>query len=270
MLKKPFLILFILLPSYAFAAPKAELWEYWATHNPESTQSIDHSAWHGWLQKYVTLGADGITYIKYKEVPEQDKIALARYIANLENIHIRQYSLPEQKAYWINLYNALTVELILRYYPVESIKDIDISPGFFSSGPWQKKLLMIEEKSLSLDDIEHRILRPIWKDPRIHYAVNCASIGCPNLNQNAFTATNTDTLLTQGAVDYINHPRGVTIKNNELTVSSIYKWFKEDFGHNDKDVIQHLRLYAKPSLKEKLININKIDDDKYDWRLNEM
>ena len=83
---------------------------------------------------------------------------------------------------------------------------------------------------MSLDDIEHRILRPIWRDPRIHYAVNCASIGCPDLFPEAITAANADAYLTRGARDYINDPRGAVVTGGRLTVSSIYKWFREDFG----------------------------------------
>ena len=128
---------------------------------------------------------------------------------------------------------------------------------------------MIEGETLSLDDIEHRILRPIWQDPRIHYAVNCASIGCPNLSNEAFTAQNTDVLLTQGAIAYINHPRGVSINNDELTLSSIYKWFKEDFGTDDRAIIQHLQTYAKPALKAQLGELSDIEGYEYDWSLNE-
>ncbi len=85
----------------------------------------------------------------------------------------------EQFPFWINLYNALTVKVVLDHYPVEIIRDIDISPGLFADGPWGKKLVTVEGEALSLDDIEHRILRPIWKDPRLHYVLNCAALGVP-------------------------------------------------------------------------------------------
>ena len=120
-----------------------------------------------------------------------------------------------------------------------------------------------------MDDIEHRILRPIWKDPRIHYGVNCASIGCPNLRRVAFTSENADGLLSQGAVEYVNHHRGAKVENGKLTVSSIYEWFQEDFGGNDRGVIEHLKKWAKPELLEKLKQVSKISNDNYDWSLNE-
>ena len=109
--------------------------------------------------------------------------------------------------------------MILEHYPVESITKISFS--FFSFGPWDEELLTIEGEELSLNDIEHRILRPIWQDPIIHYALNCASMGCPNLQPLAFTAKNTDSLLETGASEYINHPRGAKKEDKKLWLSKI-------------------------------------------------
>jgi hypothetical protein len=175
----------------------------------------------------------------------------------------------EQKAYWINLYNALTVDVILDHYPVKSIRDIDISPGIFSSGPWDAKLLFIEGEKISLNDIEHRILRPIWQDNRVHYAVNCASLGCPNLQPLSFTARNLDMLLDKAARDFINHPRGVSFINNRLQVSSIYFWFQEDFGASENGIIRHLKKYLTPDNLKKLDAVHKKIRHQYDWSLNE-
>ena len=120
-----------------------------------------------------------------------------------------------------------------------------------------------------LDDIEHRILRPIWRDPRIHYAVNCASIGCPNLRREAATAANSEAYLEAAARDYVNHPRGSRIENGRLVVSSIYEWFQEDFGGGDGGVISHLRNYADPGLSASLEQVGEISDHDYDWALND-
>ena len=152
---------------------------------------------------------------------------------------------------------------------VKSIRDIDISPGLFSDGPWGKKLVSVEGEDISLDDIEHRILRPVWKDPRVHYGVNCASIGCPNLQPEAFTAENSDELLDKGAREFVNSPRGARIENGKLTVSSIYVWFKSDFGGTDAGVIDHLKKYAQPGLRTQLEKIDRISDNQYDWTLND-
>ncbi len=276
MSKRPFFILLALFMLFLIftsapplAAPKAILWERWLLQDPESTIAVDHSPWNAFLKAYVIKGSDGINRVAYSKVTEGDKILLARYIDNLSKIPVSKLARSEQLPFWINLYNALTVQVVLDHYPVESIKDIDISPGFFSDGPWDKKLLTIEKEQVSLNDIEHRILRPIWKDPRIHYAVNCASIGCPNLRVEAFTHENSQDLLDKGAHDYINHPRGVSIERDKLIVSSIYRWFSEDFGETDPRIISHLMQYATPALAEKLKIFTTISDHRYDWSLND-
>lgn len=264
-----FALIFALFSTLTLAAPKAELWQHWQQSNPQSTATIDHSAWDQWLKTYLNPGEDGINYVAYGQVSDADKTKLANYISTLENTKIANFNAADQQAYWINLYNALTIQVILQHYPVDSIFDIDISPGLLSQGPWGKKLLQIDGQEVSLDDIEHRILRPIWQDPRIHYAVNCASIGCPNLSIDAFTADNTEALLNKGAQAYINHERGVTIDDGDLVLSSIYDWFESDFGRNDEEVIAHLKQYANKELKAKLAKITSIDDYEYDWDLNE-
>ena len=252
----------------ASAAPSAELWERWTAYDATSKTRLDHRAWNQFLTRYVSAQADGVNRVDYGRVSRADKSALSDYIDALTAVRVGQLNRQEQLAYWVNLYNALTVIVILDAYPVESIRDIDISPGLFSDGPWGKKLVTIEGEKVSLDDIEHKILRPIWKDPRIHYAVNCASIGCPNLRLEAMTADNAEAFLDGGAVDYINHRRGAEVVNGKLVVSSIYDWFESDFGGNDAGVIAHLHRYAKPDLKKALQGVSKVSDDRYDWDLN--
>ena len=192
------------------------------------------------------------------------------YLLQLTRLSISRYNRHEQLAYWINLYNALTIAVVLEHYPVKSILDISISPGLFKVGPWDKKLIEVEGEMLSLNDIEHRILRPIWSDPRVHYAVNCASIGCPNLRPRAFTAEDLDDTLDRAARDYINSDRGVVYQDGDLYVSSIFDWFQEDFGDNDQEVIQHLRQFADPTLEARLAKTARIRDDFYNWELNDL
>jgi Protein of unknown function, DUF547 len=263
------LALVLLLPEVAGAAPAAKLWPYWERHGPASSAPIDHAAWTGFLERYVRIGDDGINRVAYGEVTPEDRAALDAYIDRLARLPIRSYARPEQMAYWINLYNALTVQVVLEHYPVESIRDIDISPGLFSDGPWGRDLAMIEGQEVSLDDIEHRILRPIWQDPRIHYSVNCASIGCPDLQPEPFRADALDRQLTAAAEDYVNDPRGVLVDDSDLVVSSIYNWFGADFGGSERDLIEHLKRYARPELRARLERVRSIDDDRYDWRLND-
>ena len=258
----------LLLPVAASAAPQAKLWERWTAHDPASTLEVDHSAWDRFLETYVVSSDDGVNRVNYAGVGAADRDALELYFSMLSGTEVGKLNRDGQRAFWINLYNLLTVRVILDHYPVKSIRDIDISPGFFADGPWGKPLVTIEGEDLTLDDIEHRILRPIWQDPRLHYAVNCASIGCPNLRRWAFTAANTVTLLEQASQAYVNHPRGARVEDGKLIVSSIYEWFKADFGGTDQGVIDHLIRFAEPALRTRLEGITGIDDDAYDWSLN--
>lgn len=251
------------------AAPRAGLWPRWQKHDPASAQKIDHSDWERFLKKYlVALHPSGINRVRYGAVAPEDRTALKGYLKKLQSLPISNYDRAEQKAYWINLYNALTADLILSRFPVESIRDINISPGLFSRGPWGAKLVSVEGEKLSLDDIEHRILRSLWKDNRVHYAVNCASLGCPNLQQAAYTSDNTESLLEKGAREFINHPCGVSIKNGRLKVSSIFVWFQEDFGGNAEGLMEHWRRYANGALADALQEYSGGLEHDYDWRLN--
>lgn len=253
----------------SLAAPKAEPWALWAAHNVHSVAVIDHGPWDAFLKKYVTTGSEGVNRLPYGRVSAEDRRKLDSYIDGLSGIQIRIHRRSEQLAYWINLYNALTIRLILQRYPVESILDLNISPGWLSVGPWGKKLLRVEGEEISLDDIEHRILRPIWRDNRVHYGVNCASIGCPNVAKSAYMGATVDKALTRAARAYVNSDRGVNFDDGDLYVSSIYKWFVADFGGNTAGVLAHLKKYAAPGIKEKLGNVSDISGYQYDWSLNE-
>ena len=253
----------------ALFAPSADLWPRWQAHDPGSPATIGHAAWDRLLGAYVVRGDDGINRFGYRRVNAADQAALAAYITGLAATKISTYDRPEQRAYWINLYNALTVKVVLDHYPVDSILDIDISPGLFAKGPWDDKLVEIEGEPVSLNDIEHRILRPIWRDPRLHYAVNCASLGCPNLAPTAHTAVNGEAMLDAGARAYVNHPRGARIEGGRLIVSSLYAWYQEDFGGDDAGIIAHLKRYAAPPLAAALAGTDTIADHGYDWSLND-
>lgn len=271
--QKKFLFLFFIFLFWGgslSAAPKADLWPYWQTHDPDGKIQVDQKIWGDLLKKYLkTDHPSGINRFRYQSVHNGDKKKLQHYLNMLQMIEVSKLNRKEQKAFWINFYNSLTVKVILDHYPVASIRDIDISPGFFNDGPWDKKLVTVENRRLSLNDIEHRILRPIWQDNRVHYALNCASIGCPNLQAHPFTATNTESLLDKGAREYINHQRGVRPDNGTLVLSSIYKWFRNDFGGSEQGVLQHLIKYAEQPLAENLQRFKGSIKYDYDWSLNE-
>jgi len=253
----------------ASAAPKPDPWPRWAAHDPGSDAVIDHLPWDRFLARYLVAGEDGVNRLRHGRVSAADRVALEGYVETLAAVPISAFRRSEQLAYWINLYNALTVEVILDHYPVASILDIAISPGWLAIGPWRKKLIRVEGRELSLDDIEHRILRPIWRDARIHYAVNCAAIGCPNLGRGAYTGATVEARLSQAARDYVNNWRAVTIEDGVLFVSSLYKWYRDDFGGTNRSVIAHLRAHAAPALADRLSRMRDIGGHYYDWSLND-
>lgn len=265
LIKYLFLIIFFFYFTMSFAAENDN--SHWELHNDNSIKTINHSAWENFLTNYIVIAGDN-HLVKYSKITSQDHQALKNYLTQLSNVPISQYNRNEQLAYWINLYNALTVNTILDHYPVKSIKDVHLS-GLFHEGPWDAKLIKVENTPLSLNDIEHHIIRPLWHDRRTHYALNCASMGCPNLLTTAFTAENLNRNLNIAALIFVNSPKGLMIENNQLKVSKIYVWYKEDFGGNDQEVINHLTKYATFKLKEKLNNFHQISGSFYNWSLNE-
>jgi hypothetical protein len=240
----------------------------WAAHDETSTATIDHRALDEFLAEYLVSDDDGgLTRVAYGTVTPEDRRALGAYIDMLEAQDIAALNRNEQFAYWVNLYNAATLALVLDNTPIASIRGIN--DGLLSPGPWDRELVTVNGRRLSLDDIEHRILRRLWREPRVHYAVNCASVGCPNLADRAYTGATLDAQLDTGARRYVNSPRGVSIDGDgRLVVSSLYDWFREDFGSNDEDVIEHLRAYADDDLRAALANRTSIDGYAYDWALN--
>lgn len=250
------------LPGAALAAPKSRLLaQRWARSGTGT--GPDHTVWDTILARAVSKGGDGINRVDY---PGLNRNRLSDYLAGLLAVDPTTLTQSAGFAYWVNLYNAVTVELVARAYPVGSIREI--GGGIFSPGPWQEKVVRVADEMLSLDDIEHGILRPVWADPRVHYAVNCAALGCPDLAPRAFTSDRLETMLEQGARAYVNHPRGARVRDGKLRVSSIYTWFKEDFGGSDAGVIAHLKTYADPGLKSALETVTRIASDRYDWDLN--
>lgn len=262
------IVLFVVTLGYAGAAPQAELWPRWEAHDPGSTIRVDHEEWGEFLDRYLVAGhPSGVNRMRYAEVSGPDRGELQSYLAELQGTRVSELNRDEQLAFWINLYNAATVELILANYPVDSIRDI--GGGLLSSGPWDDPLLEVEGVELTLNDVEHRIIRPIWQDARIHYVVNCASIGCPNLYPEPLTADNWERIFEESAVAYTNHERGVRFSRNRLILSSIYEWYVADFGDSLDGVFDHLTEYVDAETADRLRSHDGRVRYEYDWDLNE-
>lgn len=258
----------IIIYHHLTTPPTKSLWPRWQAHQTNATRTINHQAYQDFLTHYLYRDPQGINLVHYSKVTKEDQAILANYLKEVSRIPISQYNQNEQLAYWINLYNALTIQLILTHWPVERITKLHLSPGFFSFGPWDAKLITIEGEDITLNDIEHRILRPIWQDARIHYALNCASMSCPQLQAQVFTGKNVESLMNQAAKEYINSPQGVTVNDKKLILSQIYQWYQADFGADEKAVLRHIAQFAKPKLKQQLLTNQKPIRYHYNWQVN--
>ena len=237
-----------------------------------STYTVDHAAWDRLLRTYVRPDPDGLNRVDYAGLKRMGLETLRGYVDALQQVNPRLLDRHEQFALLANLYNAKTLEIVADRYPVKSIRDIALGgEGFawFARGPWKAKVVKIGGVALSLDDIEHAIMRPTFKDPRVHYALNCASIGCPNLGVEAFTGAKLNQQLEAAARAYVNSRRGVAVEGGRIVVSSIYVWYKDDFGGGDVGVLDHLRQYAAPALAHKLARVSSLPEHAYDWGLND-
>ena len=158
------------------------------------------------------------------------------------------------------------MSVVVEYFPIASIKEAGES--LLGRGPWNDEVITINKRDLTLNDIEHRILRPIFKDYRVHFAVNCASIGCPNLSVAAFTADNLEPQLQQLTLDYLNHPRGIALEQDRLVLSSIFQWYAVDFAQTEQNLLMVLASYLKPNISKALEQFQGEIEYRYDWRLN--
>lgn len=236
--------------------------------SPAQAQDL-HSPWDRLLERYLSDHPDGVARFDYAglRAVDADRAALENYISALETARPSIMGEAEAFAYWANLYNAVTVRLIVEAAPERSIRQIRPRP--WSIGPWGVERVTVEGEPLSLDNIEHDIMRPRFEAALVHYAVNCASIGCPNLKPAAWRAEMLEADLEAGARAYINHPRGVTVTEDGLIVSRIYRWFREDFGDSEAGVIAHLLDYADPELAAAIEANPSIHRHAYDWALNQ-
>ncbi|WBA80313.1 DUF547 domain-containing protein [Endozoicomonas sp. GU-1] len=257
--------LLLILPGLVMAAPASTYWAFWDKSNPESSAVINHHLWQEILDTYLALRPGGNRF-RYGLVSQEDRDKLDKYLTDMATLDPRTYSLAEQKAYWINVYNALTVDLVLEHYPVKSITKIG---PWYQFGPWDMDITQVAGQNLTLNDIEHRILRPLWDDSRIHYAVNCASIGCPDLSPTVFTADNTEPMLDELARRFIRQEKGMSWVEGKLTLSRIYEWYEQDFV-DQAGVVLHLRQFASQANAQRLKKYTGTIQYQYDWRLNEL
>lgn len=261
-------LLFLATLSFSFAEELLPGWDGFGT--AENSPELNHDNWQQFLDIYLNTDAFGQTYFNYAAVGRQQRLQLRNYIDYLASINPLELERDEQLAYWINLYNAVTVDVVLEEYPVNSIREIGGAAwGLIPTGPWKIKQVTVNGEALSLDDIEHGIIRPKFQDFRIHFAVNCAAMGCPNLSSEAFTGENVQRLLDEGNRSFVNHQRGVRFQSGRLILSKIYDWYQADFVRSERELLPFLAQYAEPKLSAQLKAFNGSIRYEYDWDLNE-
>lgn len=224
-------------------------------------QPISHEVWDGLLQEHVTDAG----LVDYKGFI-QDSAQLQQYLDLLSKHHPndKNWSRDERLAYWINAYNAFTVELIVDNYPVKSIKDIKDGIPFVNT-VWDIKFIEIEGEEYDLNNIEHGIIRPRFEEPRIHFAVNCASISCPKLANRAYTADRLDAQLTKAAKDFLRDDGKNKIEKDNIQISKLFTWYSGDFKTDGRTIIEYINQYAPLEVNSDA-EVSYMD---YDWGLNE-
>ena len=228
----------------------------------KGSKPMNHELWDVLLHKNVD--ADG--NVNYKGFTN-DSLKLNAYLDTLASHppDANAWSTEEQLTYWINAYNAFTVQLILKHYPLKSIKDIGSAIQVpFVNSPWDIKFIDIGGMLLDLNNIEHDILRKKFNEPRIHFAINCASFSCPKLRAEAYLTERLEGQLQEQAAAFINDPKRNKIGHDHIEVSKIFNWFSGDFTKNGS-LIDFLNQYSKVKINKGA----KVDYIDYDWTLNE-
>jgi len=224
----------------------------------KETIKMSHERWSELLTKHVTESGK----VNYEGFIK-DQIQFEEYLSQLsQSPPGTNWSDEEKIAYWINAYNAFTVKLIIDHYPLKSIKNISDGLPMINS-PWDIKFFKIGKTDFDLNTIEHEILRKQFDEPRIHFAINCASFSCPVLRNEAFTADRLNEQLEDQATSFINNPDKNSINSSETKLSKIFSWFESDFTKKES-LIDFIKKYA-PTINQE----NKIEHLEYLWNLNE-
>ena len=225
-----------------------------------TSKPVDHHIYDSLLRQHVNEAG----FVDYQGFLA-DSTRFNEYLTQLSNNHPNEknWSKNERLAYWINAYNAFTIRLIIDHYPVESIKDIKNGIPFVNT-VWDIKFIRIEDATYDLNNLEHGIIRPKFKDPRIHFAVNCASFSCPKLLNRAYTAEKLDAQLDQAARDFLADPSKNIIGEDEVQLSKILLWYRGDFKKYDK-IIDFVNAYGPMQVDRKV----KVSYIPYNWSLNE-
>ena len=226
-----------------------------------NSRPVSHAIWNELVSKYVTEEGK----VDYKGFVK-DSVRLNEYLSILSSAHPNDsnWNRNERLAYWLNAYNAFTVQIVVRNYPQKSIKDIKKGIPFVNT-VWDIKFIKIENETYDLNNIEHGIVRPRFEEPRVHFALNCASVSCPRLRSEAYTAEKLEAQLTDQTKYFLSNPAKNKIASDYTELSKIFSWFKGDFTKNGMKLRDFINQYSEVKINPK----TDIDHLDYDWNLNE-
>jgi hypothetical protein len=262
-------VLAVVFAPIANAAPKAELIKFWDDSEPQSIMQVDHSAWQEILTAYVDdQHISGVNRFDYGSVTPADALKLKNYLSYLQKLEPRQLNSEEAKAFWINLYNAILVDKIVAAYESGSMRAINrLMNGGVDSRAWGRVEAEVVMQEISLNDIEHGILRPIWKDPRVHFAISTSTLGGASIQKTAFKGDNNEQLLEKAKVEFMQHPRAVRVTGNGLILNSVFDWYASDFGANADEVLAYVRDNTSDATRQAMLDLSRPSFD-YNWDLN--
>ncbi|MCG8576475.1 MAG: DUF547 domain-containing protein [Flavobacteriales bacterium] len=223
-------------------------------------EHLTHGIWDELTKKYVTEEGK----VNYKGF-QKEEARLDEYLKVLSANHPdKSWNRNQRLAYWINAYNAFTVKLIVKNYPIKSIKEL--GGGIYKvNTPWDIKFIKIGDKTYDLNNIEHGIIRKEFKEPRIHFAINCAAVSCPKLRNEAYFPDRLDAQLDDQAIFFINNSPKNNITSEEAQLSKIFSWFRGDFKKKYPSIMAFINKYSTVKIEKK----TKISYLEYDWNLNE-
>lgn len=234
---------------------------------PAEAQAFDHAPFDALLRRHVANGL--VDYDAFKRSPE-----FTQYLATLDRVDPARLSEQERLAYWINVYNAFTIQLITSKNERRSIRNVNKSLGILKlKGPWSDPIVRAGGRRLTLDDVEHKIIRKQFKEPRIHFALVCAALGCPPLRSEAYVGAKLDRQLAdQARVFLLESPdkNRVDVASKTVSWSMIFNYYDEDFGGSPASIGRYIARFYPPGPERELLESGNFTakETEYDWRLN--
>ena len=261
------LVLGALMSGQALAAIEMKLIEFWNDSEPLGVINVDHAPFEEILQKYVDQGhPSGVSRFNYDGVTDDDAAKLQAYVDYLQLLEPRQLNEPEAKAYWINLYNSATLNMVVDAYKNGRVTKVQARG--LPARRWRRDIITIAQQDLSLNDILNGVIRPMYRDPRTHFALFFCTLGGPDMPTEVLNGDNNDELLDKFQADYLAQSRAVRIEEGELVLSEMFKDYDTDFADDFPSLISYLQQNVPEPVANAISGVTEVRFE-YDWTLNQ-